>query len=248
MQTQSIKNLIQEEFLKRLKSNKSYSMRAYAKSLGIDQSLLSKIMRGERELTVKMAMRLSHSLGLSTEETSQKLKQDRVITNEFKKIQEDVFVMMSDWYHFALLELIKLDDFQNDLNWMARTLGVKAFEIKLALERLERLGFIEINPEQIELIRTDNEWFNYQNTNHARKMMQKQLLHKAIEAIDEVDFQQRVNSSLTFSLNENDLPLFKEKMKEFISEISSLEESLTSEKTHVYQLCNALYPLSRSSK
>jgi hypothetical protein len=48
--------------------------------------------------------------------------------------------MISDWYHFAILDLTRLDDFQPEPAWVSRKLGLTVSEVKIAVERLLRLG------------------------------------------------------------------------------------------------------------
>ncbi len=248
METEVIKNLVQEEFLRRVKSNKNYSLRSYAKSLDVDPSLLCKLFKGQRTLSSKMAMKLSHSLGLSTSEAKQRMAESFKLDTEHNRIEDDVFIIMSDWYHFAILELFKLDDFQSDPSWMAKTLGLKRFEVKLALERLERLKLIESCDEGYQILSPNNEWFNYSSTTTARRMMQKQLLSMAQEAVDRVDFNERSNSSLTIAINDEDLPLFKKKINEFINDSIELRNAQKKKKNSIYQICVALFPLSRRNQ
>jgi hypothetical protein len=51
---------------------------------------------------------------------------------------------MRPWYHFAILELTRLQDFQPDSRWIARVLGLNPDEVNIALARLMRLGLLEM--------------------------------------------------------------------------------------------------------
>ena len=49
---------LKEEFERRKTVNPRYSLRGYARSLGIDQSLLVRIFKGERQISAELRERL----------------------------------------------------------------------------------------------------------------------------------------------------------------------------------------------
>ena len=49
---------------------------------------------------------------------------------------------MSEWYHGAILEMMGIQGFREDCQWIGRKLGVRAKEVRDAMKRLERLGLI----------------------------------------------------------------------------------------------------------
>ncbi|TWW09921.1 hypothetical protein E3A20_09480, partial [Planctomyces bekefii] len=59
------------------------------------------------------------------------------------QIHVDAFRAISDWYHFAILELTNVDGFQSDPKWIGRYLGISEFEVQLACDRLIRLGLLK---------------------------------------------------------------------------------------------------------
>ncbi len=243
METQVITETLKKEFINRCQRNESYSLRAYARYLHVDHSLLAKILRGQKPLSKKMAYQVGEKLGLSSTQI-QNLFENSSKNEQSQQITEDVFIMMSDWYHFAILELTKTKNFIFSPRKIASTLDITTMEVEQAFERLQRLGFLVINEDQsVELKKPNNNWFNHQETSAARKIMQKQLLKKAIKAVDNVDFSQRVNSSLTISIGPKDISKFKKLIQEFVDKTDSVSESIKTKKEDVYQLCVALYPL-----
>jgi len=68
MKANSFKELLIIELLERQQRNSSYSLRAFARYLGMDHSRLSKIMRGERPVSWALARQLGPLLGLSDEQ------------------------------------------------------------------------------------------------------------------------------------------------------------------------------------
>lgn len=234
---------VKKEFIVRSQKNESYSMRAYARSLQVDHSLLAKILRGDKSISKKMALQIGEKIGLSTSRIQEMMSE----TAEFhpsQQINEDVFIVMSDWYHFAILELMKTNKFKPSIKSIANSLSISPAETELAIERLMRLGFVQADEKgKLILAKPNNNWFDHEQTNSARKIMQKQFLKKAIEAVDEVEFAKRANSSLTLAISPKDLPKLKKHIQSFLDEVDEMEEKSINRKEEVYQICVALFPL-----
>ena len=242
METQKLTEILKKEFIGRCQRNEKYSLRSYARNLNIDHSLLAKILKNQKNLSKKMAFLVGQKLGLSSTLIQEMMEVNQDI-NQSHQISEDVFIMMSDWYHFAILELVKTDKFKYSPKSIAKTFGVTLFEIEQAFCRLQRLGFLIVNKDHsVTLMKPNNNWFNHKETNEARKIMQKQFLKKALESIDGVEFSKRANYSLTISLNNKDLSRFKKHILKFVDEVDREAEKIN-QKKEIYQLCVALFPL-----
>jgi uncharacterized protein (TIGR02147 family) len=153
---------LRESFASRARHNPRYSLRAFARDLGIAPSRLSDVLSGKRGLSRRNAEKVSAKLGLSQAErarfhdevdslharsgvlrTVAKIKLERRDRDEsYRTIQEDSFRAISDWYHLAILEAFELRGFRADPAWLGRVFGISEVEARLALERLERLGFL----------------------------------------------------------------------------------------------------------
>src|SRR3989344_5810369 len=57
---------LQEELLRRCRTNRGYSLRSFARTLEISTSSLSRILRGERKMSLEIKIRLGAHLGIST--------------------------------------------------------------------------------------------------------------------------------------------------------------------------------------
>ena len=114
-ESQDFRQLLQAELVRRCNKNASYSLRAYAKSLGMSHATLSSILSGKRPLTKKAIIKISASLNLNKETIDlylSRLNSNGDGTAKFlnSKIQHqqmalDTFAAISDWYHDAILEL-----------------------------------------------------------------------------------------------------------------------------------------------
>ena len=103
---------LQSVLVERCRKNSGYSLRAFARSLGIVSSALSDILNRRRPITEKMKVRLGLALGLNLEDLNN-FKSDRSIgarensiDKSYRQISHDTFAIISDWYHYAILELM----------------------------------------------------------------------------------------------------------------------------------------------
>jgi DNA-binding transcriptional regulator YhcF (GntR family) len=237
---------LQNEFVARCRRNSSYSLRAYAKSLAVDQSLLSKILRGQRKISPANAQILGRSLGLSPAEIA-RVSRREAKGPAYDQMAEDVFGLLADWYHFALLELLKLPACRHETAWMARRLGIHALEVEQALERLERLGYLKRKAGRWLLLSPNNSWTNTDVTSSARRVLQKTLLRKSEAAIDQIAFDRRENASLTLACDESLLPEIKERLKAYRKDLDAFVQQ-RGNYNQVYQFVVSFFPLTEFSE
>jgi transcriptional regulator with XRE-family HTH domain len=153
----TILNGLEAEFGRRAKNNPRYSLRAYAASLGVDQSLLVKLMRGRRSLTARTAEQLAAALNLNLDQIKRlSSMREKDLLRRLKL--EDAFVVQSEWYYFALLELMQTKDFRSDFKWMASRLGLSINQVKLALERLKEFQLVAESNGNLRCVATLNSW------------------------------------------------------------------------------------------
>lgn len=243
---EQFRGALQREFIERSQKNPAYSLRAFARQLGIDQSFLSKVLKGNRQITPKLVATVGPKLGLKPTQVKSIFSGGTANMANFLSLADDEFDLLSIWYHFAIIELSKTDDFVNDAAWIASRLGIHVQEVRDAIERLERLGFVRQNDNNNLTVLTPNTtWTNTSSTSEARKKYQRNLIEKSLDAIDNVPFELRENGSLTIAINKNRMPEFKERLREMRKELSAFLQDGTENLDEVYQLTIALFPLSK---
>lgn len=239
-----MQNIDQEEFLtflgseltRRIRQNPRYSLRSFAKHLGIEPSFLSKILTRKRKLTTRTIDRMSQKLGISMENKESALT--------FSPLNSDQFALISDWYHFAILELTELKNFSSTPASIASKLGISKQEAKEATERLIRLGHLSrdkngtLRNSSGRLTTTTNPF-----TTVAFRNLQRQILQKAIEALDQYDLSVRDQSSITVATNENLLPEAKRRIQRFRRSLLQFLDQTPKEKNSVYNFSLSLYPV-----
>jgi len=226
---------LKRELLLRSKRNPRYSLRAFARSLGVDQSLLSKIISEKRTMGAPTRLRMEQALGLSL----------RSRLGRPQSMGDEAIEVLSDWIHFALLELLQIPSQRQELGSLASALNTSTVEVRAALERLQKLKFLAKEKGRWIVLSPQSDWASQRGTSEARKRLQKQLLQKAVEAIDRFKLHERENYSLTLAMSPALLPEIKSRIRKFQAELNDLAAS-HGKYQGVYQLCIAFYPLTET--
>ncbi|MGE3973732.1 MAG: TIGR02147 family protein [Bdellovibrionales bacterium] len=248
----SFRRLLQEELVSRCRSNPNYSLRAFARSLNIEPSALSQILSSKRPLTEKMKLRLGSVLGLSVHELN-KIPNNEITKGSIVPFQHqtlDAFSVISDWYHYAILELTYLKSFEPNAQWVSRRLGITKTEAKIAVERLMRLDLLQEMPDGTWKDISENGNLSHLTndmTSSAARKYQCQLLEISKKAVQEVPLLQRNHTSATFAFKSQDMERAKKRITEFrrsfAQEFYNKEES-----DEVYQIQISFFPLTNTSK
>ena len=239
--------VLQQEFVNRCRKNPSYSLRAFARALGIEPSPLSAILRGKRPLTKKTQKKLGLALGLSLDELERFKNATGTAATDFQQLTLDNYALISDWYHYAILELTRVESFKPDVKYIARILNISQTEAHIAIERLQRLGLLEIDDEGKWLDTTPKGYatnINGDLTSPASRKLQRQVLEMSLDALENLPTEVRNHNSMTMAIDPTDLPAAKEMIKNFRRELCAFLERNEKPKS-VYQLAISLYPLTK---
>jgi transcriptional regulator with XRE-family HTH domain len=239
---------LEQCFLKKIQSNPSYSLRAFAKKLGVDQSFLSKVLKGKKFFSEEAILKIAPQLELTPIEYAQLWAAKGQNTHELNLLEEERFQLLTDWKNFAILELIKTRSFivseiATD-EFIAARLNVHVEEVRCTLKRLQNLGFIEIKDGKISLLLANNTWTNNHFSSQARRQLQNCLIDKSKVALNEIDYLDRDHGSLTVAIDHKRLPEFKEKLAQIRKELDQYFQASGSY-DEVYQLTISFFPLTK---
>ncbi|MFY7993382.1 MAG: TIGR02147 family protein [Bacteriovoracaceae bacterium] len=245
------KKALNEEFAKRAKKNPQYSIRSFAQHLQVESSSLSQIMSGKRKLTDKMCERLGSRLGfgpIKMRTLTRSFSPARDSFENFAKLQEDTFKVISDWHYYSILELTYCDEFKGNARWISRVLGLSFATTIDAVERLKRLQYLEITPEGkwVDKLGDTNNLGNEFKT-PAFTEHQRQILTKAVEALDKIPYSDRVQSSMTVAASKEKVVEAKQMILNFIEELNDFLRSGNA-RDEVYNISVSLFPTSITSQ
>lgn len=236
-------DLIREEYSQRRKRNNNYSLRAFARDLEVSVGALSEILANKRKLTPKSTKKILPHLNLSPVKKDAFLKnvlksygEDNMMTSHVADevlLAEDHFQFISEWYHFAILSVLKLDDYVEDPAWIAARIGIQSFEAKNALSRLQRLGLV--TKKDGRSVRKVSAFTTTQDIpSAALKESHRQTLEQSIVSLFRDPVEIREISSTTLAIDRTRIREAKDLIVEFRKRFQALMED--GQKTEVYNL------------
>lgn len=259
---------LREELSRRIENNPRYSLRSFAKALNVEPGALSQILLGKRFLSEKMIERLLKRIELTPEERSEFIhsvamarKKHGLVRaspglhqvlaeptkpgseTEARDLTMDQFRVISDWYHFAILEMTRVKGFKPDARWISKRLGISAMEAKLALQRLIELELVE--NIQGRLIKTQDNFntLDKSKTSTWHRRRQKQVLEKSLQSLENDPIEKRVHASVTFAIDPAKVTDARNRIQQFIWDMTSY---MTQEnQKSVYEMTVNLFPLEK---
>jgi uncharacterized protein (TIGR02147 family) len=248
--------LLRERLRAAVRRNPRFSLRSFAKQLGIDHSTLSQVLRGRRRLSARALEAVGKRLGLSEEtvrayaQTSRKKTKSKNLPENIRSFQFDLdtFQLLSIWHHYAILELIHIQGFKTNSPWIANALGIAVEDVNIALQRLLRLGLLEMSGRDRWVDKSgDAEFHSAALTETACNQINQEIHELAVEAIKRVPGQYRSHGQMMVALDSRSLPRLKALADEFMNELRSLvSESDT--KDDVYQVEISFFPVTAFKK
>ncbi|RZA06608.1 MAG: TIGR02147 family protein [Proteobacteria bacterium] len=255
MQAQAaVQHLLRKRFAEAKSTNPGYSLRAYARKLGVHVGSLTYIINGKRNVSKKLAERLAGRLALDPQARAELLglfpqRQKKragaveIATSRYLEVNAAQFRMMSEWEHLGVLSLSKCDDFQGDTSWIAGRLGISEARSRAVTERLISLNLLSRAPDgtiirTAESIRTSDDVAELSIRQHHDEnlTLAKESLHR--DPVLKRDF-----TSITLAIDPKKLNEAKERIRTFTDELCDFLES--GERTEVFRISTQLFPLTK---
>jgi uncharacterized protein (TIGR02147 family) len=238
---EKFRKFIKKEYILRQKRNPKYSLRAFAKYLKVDVGSLSQFINGRRNYSLKKMNHMAHILGLKNEETVSLIGQK---PKDFEVAEPETFHLLSKWYYIAILELLELENFDPNEEWIAKKLGLSIDVVKTALDNLFNANVLILMP--------NHKWKNNWNSLTTQKSedvdhlelreLQKQLLKLAEHSIDHNPGTKKSHSTYVSAVDESLVPEIKKEIKNFRRKIADLIENKSRVKNSVYCLQINFFP------
>ncbi len=237
-----------QELTARKNRNSSYSLRAFARDLGVSPAALSQYLGRKRELSPKNRRSIADRMKLSPlEQKAFTLKTGDPLerTDTHEAVSEDRFRLIGSWLSLAILNLARLDGNQANVDWIADRLVVPVEEAREVFERLLRLELIEIKSGR--MVRTTQPLTTTSDVpSEAIKKYHLGLLRKVELALLDLPVSERDITAITMPTDPEKLLEAKKILKRTHHRIAKLVG--TSKASEVYVLSTQLFPLTKKRK
>lgn len=260
---------LKEYYEERKKENSKFSYRSFANRAGVSPSLFRDILSRRRNLTLAVMEKYAVAMKLKKREAAYFELLVRFNNSEdnseknlcfaemirargrsgIRFLGEAHYMFFSQWYYSALRELITLDDFREDHDWIGRKLNppITGKEVGDAIDFLLEIGVID-RDRKGNLIQTDAVISSeYELASTALRNFHTQMISLAGRSLEEIPRTEREVSSLTLGTSQQTLFRIKERIRIFKEELLSMVVEDTSASDTVCQLNFQLFPLTNPS-
>jgi len=258
-------DIIISEFNYRKGANSAYSLRSFARDLGLSPSRLSEIMSRKGELSPSSAGLIALKLGLKNKEINvfkslvtlkSKIagESDKKIALEilgqsdhaesFRMIDDSTFSLIAEPEHIEILVAMELDQYDGSSAFLSHNLKMSIEHVDACIERLQKAGLV-IKSQNHYLPNSGYITTTQDVPSKALRLSHKLTLKKAMDSLDEVSIELRDITSMTMAIDVDKIPEAKELIKDFRRNLSKLL-SKDQKKNQVYNLNVQLYPISRT--
>lgn len=238
----TVREILETEFHRIRSQNQNYSLRAFARKLGVTPTALSQVFNHKRSVTTrfgtKVLMRLNYDPA-----TVGKILRTQSSRAEMKVLTMDEFILIRDWYHFAIFELSRTREFRADPKWVAKRLGIPVMKARVSIKKLITLGLL-VKTEKGGTL-TTGKMLSIQSPipcdylrNHHRQTVGQIQLSLDRDLFEACDF-----SSSTVAIDLRKIGKAKKMIKEFRRKLARyLAEG---EATEVYKVFLGMFPVTK---
>ncbi|OFZ20242.1 MAG: hypothetical protein A2X94_15315 [Bdellovibrionales bacterium GWB1_55_8] len=264
------RNYLRAVFLEKKSKNTRFSYRVFSRLAGFSSpNFLKLVIEGQRNLSSESIAKISAALKHNRESAS--FFRHLVLMNQATSAEErnshaeqvlksrhyrqhhplsrERYEYYSRWYVVAVRELVDTKGFQEDPDWIARTVtpSITVTEATQALEILKRLELVASN-ENGKLVQTSRiVSAGDEVASVALAEFHRQMIDKGREAIDRFPSHERDISSVTLGLSAANVIKVKELIQRFRKQLLEIAEH-DAHATQVYEVNFQYFPLSKGEK
>lgn len=257
----ALQRVLHDYFAEMKIRNPAFSLRAFADRLQVSAPAISEILNGKRRVSRKLAEKMIVRVCDNPEEAQKILRlfprpkgassvaedEKFELSNAYTHLSIDHFQMISHWQHFAILSLANTKEFRADPYWIARRLSLKVGDTIQAIERLERMGFLEWDRRKKKINLKKAQFSTPEDVASAAiRAAHCEDLETARRKLEEIPVDLREFTSITMSVDARKLAAAKKMIREFRDQLSNFLES--GQQSEVYRFCLYLFPLSNPSE
>lgn len=238
----------------RKRKNPSYSIAAFARSVGFSAPSLSQILSGKRPLSRKATHRFIERLGLSEEEAKVFVQMATLAppvpskpTSQlaFEELSYERFQLISNWYTYAILSLAEIAGNRWSARWISKRLGIELAQAKEAMQVLHKLKLIIRKGDGFKQAQGPL-WVSTKKDATAIRRFHSQLLKRAKRSLIHETAPLERFTSIVLAADERNLERARKKLRKLAEQAAVTLEN--GQPNRVYALTIQLTPLSEGKR
>lgn len=257
--SEKIIEFLKEDLNKKKEKNKRFSLRSYAKQIGIEHSTLSKLFSGKRNMTFDLANKILTNLNVQSS-----IKNGLILTliddkNFSQNPKDEEFIILSDqemqemlqWHYHALITYFGVPHFDRTKSAAARFFNLSMETVQNACDILFKCGVIKYDGETVI---SDGVKFATQlapRTSAHReawiKKMQGDFIQQSLESLNG-DVDKSYFGGGTVSIPVEKFDEAERRIKEFIRTLFVWLDEDTVKRNDVYRMNVQFFPMRKVKK
>ena len=266
------RKFIRDYYEETKKHSPSFSFQNFAQKAGISSSgFLLHVMKGERNLTRTVILKVAKAMRLSPDQTDYfenlvlfgqaktQQEKDRYYAKilasrqalNIKTIDDSRYRFYSDWYHAVVREIAGMIDTGISPSELANSLvpPISTKEAKRSLQLLQELGILRKTASGTY---EQTEQFFSGGSSEIRNMaivnFQKAMIHAAANAWEHFKEKEIDMNTVTFSVSENGAAKIREEIASFKTRLFNILEMDYEPASRAYNMNLHLFPVSKAIK
>lgn len=250
--------IIKEELIKRKKKSSSYSMRAFARDLDINQATLSRVMNGQRSLPLRFVKTVADKITLSAQDRtlffesiyrkSTSLDLIKISDEEDDDrfmLDDDYISIVAEWEYYGILTLFDIPTFSGSINEIKKYYDLPDARIAFVMQKLLAGNFIKETEKGFERTYEGSPRTTEDIKSIALQKTHLETLEIAKEKLFNIDVELRDFSHVTFAVDIEKITEIKNIIREFRQKLLALAKD--GQKDEIYRVAIQLFPLSNTS-
>jgi transcriptional regulator with XRE-family HTH domain len=236
--------LLKSRFEAAAKKNPGFSLRAFARRIGLSPGALSEIMRRKRGISAERALDIVDRLGLEDAELARfrhLVLRDNADSRML--LSAEAFKLISRWYYSAIISLFNLDQPPQNTEEIAETLALDLETAKEAVERL--IDYHLLHRDEDGRVSATGQHFITKEDVPSEIVCQahREGLELAARALNQYGVGEREFTSIVFDASKDSLREGKNEIRRFRDNLTEIMQS--SDRDTVYRLNIQLFPLTK---
>ena len=236
-----VRKILQKELKSRKAKNPRYSIRNLARKVEIDFSLLSKFLKGEKNLGIKNILKIRKKLKLESA-----LSIEKVISVKPSKKVKSLHIQdketFQEWYYYLLLEYVDTKSQFPPLKKTAERIGISIQDLEKALLHLTKAGIFKIQEDGRIQVLSEN-IVNFNDSDNTKRT-HRGFLQQAFCALEKWPKTTMSVHSLVIAIDSSEFPLYVREFRKFTAKINEMSMATDKKKRDkIFSLAMTFAPL-----